>query len=160
MKVRELDAAEWSTWKRFRLRSLADSPDAYGRTLEEEQVHSDDVWRERAVDTTVTNLVAEDEGKAVGIAATRVDANDPSLAWVFGMWVEPDARRRGAARALLEHAVALARSWGVRNVELTVTEGNAPAHDLYVSVGFVDIGRREPLRPGSPLEVIYLRREV
>jgi ribosomal protein S18 acetylase RimI-like enzyme len=76
------------------------------------------------------------------------------------MWVDPTARRQGIGRALLSRAIDWAAAHDALHVELTVTEGNAAAQDMYVRAGFVDTGKREPLRPGSPLQTLYMRREV
>ena len=49
----------------------------------------------------------------------------------------PEFRRRGLARALLAHAIDLARSRGARTVLLEVRRSNQAALDLYAAFGFV-----------------------
>jgi hypothetical protein len=41
-KIRRFAAHEWQSYKNLRLRALADSPDAFGRTLAEAQEYADD----------------------------------------------------------------------------------------------------------------------
>jgi hypothetical protein len=41
-KIRRFAAHEWQTYKKIRLRALADLPHAFGRTLAEAQQHADD----------------------------------------------------------------------------------------------------------------------
>ena len=56
--------------------------------------------------------------------------------------VSPDARRRGAGRALTEACIELARVRGVRRLALHSTPRMGAAHALYESLGF----RRAPGR--------------
>jgi ribosomal protein S18 acetylase RimI-like enzyme len=81
------------------------------------------------------------------------DAGD---AFVWGMWVAPEARGRGLGqsilRTLLEHAEQLGRT-----VLLHVTAGNDGARRLYEANGFEPTGEWEPLREGSPLQIELLR---
>jgi ribosomal protein S18 acetylase RimI-like enzyme len=53
------------------------------------------------------------------------------------MAVEPDARRHGIAKLLLEAAEEAARARGLPNVALMVTEDNAAARELYAQAGYV-----------------------
>jgi ribosomal protein S18 acetylase RimI-like enzyme len=67
------------------------------------------------------------------------------------MWVAPEARRAGLARDLATTVVEWARESGHERIHLHVTEGNEGARALYESMGFVDNGRRDRLRPESEL---------
>jgi ribosomal protein S18 acetylase RimI-like enzyme len=55
------------------------------------------------------------------------------------------------AAALLDDAVAWARSIQARIVQLGVVCSNEAAIQLYVRKGFRQVGTPEPIRPGSPL---------
>lgn len=83
--------------------------------------------------------------EAVGIVS--VLANDaPPLpeahaakeGYVVNLWVAPPARRRGVARALLDHALAAAPIEGWRRLYLHATEAGRP---LYEQTGFVSDAR-------------------
>lgn len=154
--VRSISPDEWRLWKRLRLHALADSPDAFGETLGQARERSDAEWMEMAASAALPDrnfFIAERDDGPVGMAIVRVfedaSANDPARAHVFAMWVAPTARGMGAGRKLLDAAVEWARNQPVEQVVLQVTEGNESARRLYESAGFVDTGRREPLRPGS-----------
>ena len=160
MEIRELGPDDWQTWKQVRLRALADSPDAFGRTHDEEMRFPDSLWQERVASPSNVQLLAEDAGRKVGIAAVWIDPDEPSVGNIFSMWVDPSARRRGVGRALLERAIESAGAHGATRVQLTVTEGNIGACEMYRRAGFVETQRREPLRAGSSLQTVWMTREV
>jgi ribosomal protein S18 acetylase RimI-like enzyme len=88
------------------------------------------------------------------------DETDQTICHLFAMWVAPEFRRRGVGRAILESALDWMKKRGAKEAQLSVTEGNKEAFSLYRSFGFLDTSRREPLREGSPLQVIVMRRRL
>jgi ribosomal-protein-alanine N-acetyltransferase len=77
---------------------------------------------------------------------------------VLNLAVDPRARRRGVAKALLEHAFgALPGSWF-----LEVRESNEAAQKLYQTLGFTGVGTRPGYYPdgpnSSPESAIVMRR--
>lgn len=56
--------------------------------------------------------------------------------------VDPAARRRGLARALVQDFLAEARARAAESAFLEVAEANAPARALYAAAGFAQAGRR------------------
>jgi RimJ/RimL family protein N-acetyltransferase len=90
-------------------------------------------------------LVAErDDGALVGRLSVARDTH-PASAHVadLGLMVAMDARRQGVGRALLDAAVAWARSAGVRKLELHVFPWNEAAIALYEAYGFEREGYRK-----------------
>ena len=61
---------------------------------------------------------------------------------ILTIGVVPPARRRGAGRALLAAAEALARGRGALRLVLEVSERNAAAAALYARAGYREIARR------------------
>lgn len=145
---------EWPLWKSLRLQALADAPDAFGSTLESARQQNDSYWKQLIASNNLPDqefLLAEREGRPVGMARVGLTEDDPSKAGLFSMWVMPSERGLGVGRALVGAAIEWARSRGVSVIILHVTEGNNEAKHLYLSSGFVGTGIREPLRPGSRL---------
>jgi len=60
---------------------------------------------------------------------------------------EPDHRRAGIARALLEHLIEAERAEGMRAVEMELAASNDAARALYEGLGFVVVGRRSRYYP-------------
>jgi ribosomal protein S18 acetylase RimI-like enzyme len=147
-EVRRIGPEDWEILRDVRLRALADSPDAFGSTLEREQAFTDADWRRRASGTVVVVL---DPGP---VSVGGVFDND-GVVHVWGMWTEPAHRRRGHARAILDALIPADRS-----VQLHVNVANHDARTAYERYGFVRTGVLEPLRPGSDqrMELMVLRR--
>jgi GNAT superfamily N-acetyltransferase len=153
--VRALTPQEWPAYRDTRLRSLAESPAAFGRTLAEEQARSDREWAERlrsgCESGTDLPLIAELESRPVGLAWGRFpNPADRHDAYLFQMWVDPAVRGRGVGRRLLAAVIDWARASGAHRLNLGVT-CDTPAMRLYARAGFESVGERSPVRPGSPL---------
>jgi GNAT superfamily N-acetyltransferase len=125
--VRRFGPGEWRRYRDLRLAALADSPDAFGSTLERELQSADSEWAERLVNANRTHLdlplVAELQDQAIGLAWVNIDAAERTLAHLYQMWVVPAGRRRGAGRALLQAAIEWAEAAGVGRLNLRATCG-------------------------------------
>jgi predicted GNAT family acetyltransferase len=148
--LRRLTPDDWAVLRDVRLRALADSPDAFGSTLEREQPFNEKEWRRRSVRPV---WVAEVDGRPVAMAGAF--SNDGVLQ-VWGMWTDPDHRGRGVARALLDRLLGQAVAQG-SPAALHVNTTNAGARAFYESYGFVGTGELEPLRPGSEQRIELMR---
>jgi len=157
--VRSFEAREWRSYRDLRLRALADSPDAFGTTLEEALERSEDAWRSQLCTGVESGrglpLAAALRGALVGMAWAGIVAD--GSAFLVQMWVSPDARGAGIGRALLEAALDWSRERGAEGRELKVACGNVPARRLYERAGFLPRGEQEPLRPGSSILVQPMR---
>ena len=160
MHIRELERREWALFRELRLRSLADSPDAFARRFVDEQAQPDAHWIRLTESVTVPGgqvmLVAEDDGRALGLAFGLFDKEHPEIGHVGGMWVEPGSRGKGAGQALLGGAIEWARSRKLERLVLWVTEGNGPATRLYERLGFADTGQRDALQSNPTLRIMQM----
>jgi len=148
IEVRRATPADAAAWRELRLRALADAPTAFGSTLEREQGWSPSVYAERlAGGNSVLALAGE---TAVGIGAGF--EHPPGWLQIVSIWVDPEFRRRGANRLILEALTERAAELGLR-VRVDVTRGNDVARRAYERFGFVATGETEPLREGSPYVV-------
>lgn len=146
-EVRTLHSDEWEVWRTLRLRSLADSPDAFGSTLEREQAFTEADWRDRLESVPVVAFV-EGTPAAMG-GGYRIR---PGWVQVVAMWTDPVFRGRGLARLVLAEIVRTARAEN-RRLVLDVAHGNSAARTAYEQFGFVATGRSAPLREDSDLLV-------
>jgi ribosomal protein S18 acetylase RimI-like enzyme len=102
----------------------------------------DEYWRD-AKSLLRHNLVVVAEGPDGALlgcafaARTRKD-----IGHVFGLYVRPEARRRGVAKAMLKAAAAVLRENGVRWILADLELGNEEALRFYERLGFEETGRR------------------
>jgi ribosomal protein S18 acetylase RimI-like enzyme len=82
------------------------------------------------------SFLAHEEDELVSASlVTRYQAH-PLIAFTM---TRPDRKERGLSRAAMGRSFAALAGAGEPHVDLVVTEGNRPAHHLYVSLGFVEI---------------------
>jgi GNAT superfamily N-acetyltransferase len=150
MAIRVVQEEEWERARDLRLRALADAPEAFARSLEEEERLSESEWRNfvSPSDSRVWFVEATDDDEFVGMAFGFLD--DPlKTGYLGGMWVEPGSRRSGIGKRLVETVVEWARARGAVRIELEVNELTRPAVALYQACGFAPTGRSGPL-PSDP----------
>lgn len=167
VSVRRITPDEWHLLRDIRLRSLLESPNAFGQRYDEASAGTDHDWQANARASAAGNrrawfIARSETGVAVGVVQARRRA--PADCLLFSMWVAPDARRLGAGSALVDAVEGWGRSWGSQRVILWVLAANEPALRFYYRIGFtllnhgpdVDSGRAygafamERARPSRP----------
>ncbi|MGN6578020.1 MAG: GNAT family N-acetyltransferase [Nocardioides sp.] len=156
LTVRLTTVEDWQAWRDLRLRSLQDSPDAFGSTYAREAAFTDDDWRDRArgaapgpgleVQARGPAVLAWAGDRPVGMGGGFSDL--PGWLHIVAMWTDPAWRGRGVGEAVVGFLVEWAAGRGLR-VHLDVETGNAGARRLYERCGFVGTGETRPLREGS-----------
>lgn len=94
-------------------------------------------------------LVAERVGEKAGLAGFAEVGERPyaegcatsPVAYLEGIWVDPDHRRSGVGAALVEAAVAWARGRGLREMGSDADLDNVVSHDFHRGSGFHEVGR-------------------
>lgn len=162
--IRAFHSDEWELYRSLRLAALAESPNAFGSTLDAEQRRENAEWSARLASGTASGwarpLIAQIGVRAIGLAWGKLEATEPELAHVYQMWVAPAFRRLGVGRLLLEDLTAWARAAGAQNLCLSVTCGDSSAMRLYLRAGFKPNGSARPLRSGSTLMAQPMRLEL
>lgn len=143
--VRALTADDWTVWREVRLRSLLDSPGAFGSTYERELAFTEQFWRERVGDPEAVSVLAWQDDEPVGIGGGFQDL--PGHLHVVAMWVAPQARRQGVAHLVLDALRSWAEERGLL-LHLDVEATNEAARRLYEAYGFRPTGTTSPLREG------------
>ena len=83
---------------------------------------------------------AKEGEEYTGFVSISTTIDDCDVETVF---VKPEHRRRGVAKALIEHAQAQMVGQGIRKIFLEVRESNAPAKSLYSALGYKEISVRK-----------------
>jgi ribosomal protein S18 acetylase RimI-like enzyme len=167
--IREVTADDWALMRDVRLSALADAPDAFGSTYAREAVFTEEQWRGRISERSITFFAREEPPGRASLDQLPDDAGPVGLSGVYvengaanlvSMWVRPSARGLGAGRHLVEAAAAWARERDFNSLFLWVTESNEPARRLYERCGFTPTGERQPLPSNPALQEIAMSRAL
>jgi ribosomal protein S18 acetylase RimI-like enzyme len=144
--IRPLGPDDAEAYRALRLRGLAEHPDAFTSSAEEESAKSIAAMGERLAPAAngprVVVFGALEDGRLVGLVGLEVDRRIKvrHRGYVFGMYVPAERSGRGLGRALLETLIAHATREGLAQLVLTVTATNAHARTLYERAGFGAFG--------------------
>jgi len=104
--------------------------------------------------TLVRDVYLEQAETWVAIVDGRLDGFIGLLdSLIGGLFVDPQARRGGIGRALVQHAAA-----GTGTLTVEVYAANDAALAFYARLGFTPVGRREVDDEGRPLPLVQMRR--
>jgi ribosomal protein S18 acetylase RimI-like enzyme len=145
MEILRLDRSHAEPYLQLRLEALQTNPEAFGASYEET------IARKNPVEHTAARLDQREnftygafvDGSLVGmlILVPESAGKMNHKASVFGMYVTPEYRANGIARALMDKAILKARELKtVEQINLTVVTTNHAAKGLYVSMGFTAFG--------------------
>lgn len=121
--------------------ALAPLFDAYRRFYEQpgDIALASDFLHERLERNESTLLVAEDAGQLLGFCQLYPTWCSVAAARIFvlyDLFVDPDVRRGGVGRALMQAAQAFGRAAGAVRLDLTTARTNTRAQALYESEGW------------------------
>jgi ribosomal protein S18 acetylase RimI-like enzyme len=151
LDIRAVSEDDWQVLRSVRLQALADAPDAFATTLEEATAFPDDRWRERARGTDTSRMfLAFVDDRVMGIAGL-FDEEDGS-AQLISVWVLPEQRGKGVARALTTAVMRFAAAAGVQRMTVWFTDGNTQARRLYERLGFRATGKHQPVPSRASIE--------
>lgn len=151
VEVRPVRADEAQELRAVRLCSMADAPYAFSSWYERELKRPSEFWDRLASQSeegvSGITFVAVDEDRWIGLAGVFVEEDDKRCGYVWGMWVDPAARRAGIGRRLMASIHAWARSRGLDRLRLSVSSSgqSEPTLRLYEAFGFKATGEHEPM---------------
>ena len=147
MEVRKLTETDAEAFWNIRLRALRDNPESFGASYEE--------FLERGIAGIAQGLRKRDtapddatfgafEGTTlVGIAGFRreVEVKRHHKGIIWGMYVPQEMRGKGIGKALLQAAIAYAKTLpGLEKINLSVVLTSKEAHQLFIAQGFETYG--------------------
>lgn len=148
MIIRQLTETDAQVFHAFRLRSLRESPHAFTNSYEEYSRQAIERTAQRFRDQVASNvdftLGAFEDEQLIGMVGfyreTALKLRHKGN--IVSMYVQPEYRSRGIARALLTEAIARARRMpDLTQLLLGVVVTQTTAKRLYESLGFTMYGR-------------------
>ncbi|TMW70330.1 GNAT family N-acetyltransferase [Alteribacter natronophilus] len=147
MTIMRLTEEHAEKLRRLRLEALKTNPESFSSSYEEEKHYTVEKYRRRLASSTAVTLGYFHNAHQLAGMVSVVENEKLKMrhrADVFGMYVSPDVRGRGAGRNLLEEAIGTAlRLREVEQLHLAVVKTNTPAVKLYRSLGFQEYGLEE-----------------
>lgn len=162
VEIRLVRREEWREFRDLRLRALADAPEAFGSAIESEREYGEATWHDWIAGWggAVNRCLVAVEGDAwLGMAVGSHEEGREHI-HLYAMWVDPGARRRSIGTQLVCAILDWGTARGANEIRLGVTESNPAAVAFYRRMGFEDTGERHPLREGSALRVVQMRRPL
>jgi ribosomal protein S18 acetylase RimI-like enzyme len=157
--IRRLIPSDAATYRTLMLEAYERHPDAFTSSVAERASLPLTWWEGRVKDDEqpLELVLGAFRGQRLaGVAGLSFEPREKARhkAHLFGMYVPQELRNGGVGRALVLAVLEQARKRaGVRVVQLTVTQGNAPAQALYERCGFVPFGV-EPFAVAVGLEFV------
>lgn len=150
--------------RELRLRALADSPQAFAGTAEQEAQlpasHWEELARQSADGDHVAIYVAVDGERWLAMGAGRWYDRDRAIAQLWGMWVDPALRGSGLGERLVTHVREWAVAHGARFLRLGVVTRDDDATGFYERLGFVRTGEAGPMRVDPSRDAHFLVRPI
>lgn len=113
-----------------------------------------DAYHSELANPTAVYYTARLAGQVVGFAGMWAVGDE---AHIVTLAVDPDYRRRGIARALLNALLARARLRVITSITLEVRVSNTAAQALYRSLGFTIVAHRRRYYPDNGEDAAIMR---
>jgi ribosomal protein S18 acetylase RimI-like enzyme len=141
VEIRRLLESDAQEFRNLRLEALEREPSSFAESADEMRHVNVEIYAQRLRNNTNDSFVvgAFHDSKLVGIAGffreARLKRRHKGTVW--GVYVSPDHRGQGIARAILTEVLKTARTIpDLKWIALSVTVEREPARRLYRSLGF------------------------
>jgi ribosomal protein S18 acetylase RimI-like enzyme len=141
------DPEDWQDVLNLRLTALNESPQAFGQTPEDALATGENEWRRRLSAGQYTCAKKIGTRELIGMVCAVQEKNHKCkhIAHIYSMYILPRARSQGIGRTLMLGIIedVLRTMPEVIKLELRVSTNQVEARNLYLSLGFQDVGLLE-----------------
>jgi ribosomal protein S18 acetylase RimI-like enzyme len=146
---RLLVPADVAAFRAIRLEGLRREPEAFGSDLAAEETEPEAWFAERLETSEVVGAFRGDKLCGVACLGFHSATRYRHKGSLWGMYVRPESRGAGVARALATEVIRRARD-RVEILQLCVYRANRPARRLYTALGFQEYGlEKDALKVGD-----------
>jgi RimJ/RimL family protein N-acetyltransferase len=141
--VRQLTVADVGAYRALRLAALADTPEAFGDSIEDARLRPPAYWHDLLnglPDRVFFGAFAG--GRMVGSMNIVRQKGEKQChkCMLYGVYVAPEGRGTGASQALMDAVIAAAHAMGILQIGLGVGVRNEAAKRFYQRAGFAAYG--------------------
>ena len=141
VRVEIVKPDDWSRVREIHLKSLIESPHAFGATFETAKDVSESEWQSRF--EKLDYLISSIDGEDVAIMSVEeLDGDFGATCWIGGCWSDPAYRGKGLFRAMMKFVDAQDRDWKVQGLGVWIDNYSAIA--AYEKLGFEKMGEDTP----------------
>lgn len=156
--VRRVNERDWERLRTIRLEALADTPEAFGSTLDDAKEYPSDRWRTMAAQWCY--FLAEDGDAVIGMISGGLNDQHPDTHWMYGLYVTPSRRGTGVASQLVDAVKEWALGEGASELYLQCTSTIARARAFYEKAGFETTGEHSAMTRDPRLVLLTMRRSL
>jgi ribosomal protein S18 acetylase RimI-like enzyme len=165
--VREAQLEDLSTVVELRLALLRENAThpIYGRLRRDAERRATELFAAQLQSADETVLLAERDGKTVGILRCVESLGSPLLqparyCYISSVYVRPAERRRGVLQALMEHAAAWCVERGLDEMRLHNVPASDEASSAWTALGFEVVEHVRMRRLRAPSDVRAAKRAM
>jgi ribosomal protein S18 acetylase RimI-like enzyme len=143
MQIRKLVPDDAADFLRVRVRGLREEPESFMSAPDSiENTPLEEIRQRMAANEkeSITLIGAFDGGELMGLAGIRQHLNSPKVrhkSTIFGVYVVPEVRGQGVARAMMLYLIEVARAHPeIEQIIIEYTSNNVGARTLYEKLGF------------------------
>lgn len=137
--IRTLEHNEWEILREMRLRTLTQSPQAFGGNLALESDWVPQLWQDqlKKFDYVVATIGGLNVG---GLSIEILDGDFGATCWIGSCWVDEAFRGQGVLRSIISYvdSRAVEKNWQIQGLGVWVD--NLTAIAAYEKLGFVAMG--------------------
>lgn len=120
-----------------------------------------DPWSESSIASELNNrlscwLVALDGNVVIGYVGSQTVLGETDM---MNIAVHPAYRKQGVAKSLIQNLIDTISQQGSHSLMLEVRQSNEPAKNLYLSLGFENVGIRKNYYRNPRENALILRKE-